>query len=150
MNLKDCLKKLEENDRLCHVKTEVDPYHELGGVAAKLEGGKVVQFDKVKGSEYPVVTGLWWNRDNLGCVFDCDKEKLSFLFADAVGSLRSNPIPPVVVEEAPVHFETMAEPDLSKIPVPTHALLMAAPTSLMALLLLKIRKLVSVILLSIV
>lgn len=127
MDLKDCLKKLENNDRLCHVKTEVDPYHELGGVAAKLEGGKVVQFDKVKGSEYPVVTGLWWNRDNLGCIFDCDKEKLSFLFSDAVAALRSNPVPPVVVDEAPVHFATMAEPDLSKIPVPTHALLDGGP-----------------------
>lgn len=127
MDFKDCLKKLDEAGCLCHVKTEVDAYHELSGVAAKLEGGKVVQFDKVKGYAYPVVTGMWWNRDNLGVVFDCDKEQLSFKFADAVASLRSNPIAPVVVEEAPVHYETMAEPDLTKIPVPTHALLDGGP-----------------------
>ena len=51
MDLKDCLKKLEAEGRLCHVKTEVDPCHELSGTAARLEGGKVVQFDRVKGSE---------------------------------------------------------------------------------------------------
>ena len=75
MDLKDCLEKLEAEGRLCHVKTEVDPFHELSGIAARLEGGKVVQFDHVKGSEYPVVTGLWWNRDNLACVFGCETER---------------------------------------------------------------------------
>ena len=33
MNLKDCLRKLESEGRLCHVKTEVDPVHELAGIA---------------------------------------------------------------------------------------------------------------------
>lgn len=122
MDLKDCLQKLADNNRLAHIKTEVDPYHELAGIAAKFEGGKVLQFDKVKGSQYPVTTGWWWNRDNLGCIFDCETEKLSFLFADAVNSLRSNPVAPVVVEDAPAHYEYMEEPDLTKIPVPTHAL----------------------------
>ncbi len=122
MDLKDCLKKLEAEGRLCHVKTEVDPVHELAGIAARFEGGKVVQFDRVKGSGYPVVTGLWWNRDNLACVFGCETEKLSFLFSDAVASLRSHPVAPVIVGDAPAQSETMAEPDLSRIPVPTHAL----------------------------
>ena len=122
MNLKDCLRKLESEGRLCHVKTEVDPVHELSGIAARLEGGKVVQFDRVKGSAYPVVTGLWWNRDNLACVFGCETERLSFLFSDAVSALHSNPVAPVVVDNAPAQSIVMDTPDLTRIPVPTHAL----------------------------
>ncbi len=122
MDLKDCLRLLEENGRLCHVRTEVDPVHEIGGISSRLEGGRVVQFDRVKGSAYPLVTGLWWNRDNLACIFGCSTEELSFLFADAVASLRSNPVAPVVVENAPAQSYVMPEPDLTKIPVPTHAL----------------------------
>ncbi len=122
MDLKDCLRKLEEEGRLCHVRTEVDPVHELAGVAARLEGGKVVQFDHVKGSAWPVVTGLWWNRDNLACVFGCETSRLSFLFADAVAALRSAPVAPVVVENAPAQEYVMPEPDIGRIPVPTHAL----------------------------
>ncbi|MBQ4491919.1 MAG: UbiD family decarboxylase, partial [Deltaproteobacteria bacterium] len=120
MNLKDCLRKLESEGRLCHVKTEVDPVHELSGIAARLEGGKVVQFDRVKGSEFPVVTGLWWIRDYRACVFGCETERLSFLFSDAVAALHSNPVAPVVVENAPAQSIVMDTPDLTRIPVPTH------------------------------
>jgi 2,5-furandicarboxylate decarboxylase 1 len=42
----------------------VDPVHELAGLAQKLEGGQVVYFEKVKGNSYPVVTGMFWNREN--------------------------------------------------------------------------------------
>ncbi|MCQ2444382.1 MAG: UbiD family decarboxylase [Mailhella sp.] len=122
MDLKDCLRKLEAEGRLAHVKTEVDPVLELSGIASRFEGGKVVQFDRVKGSEYPVVTGLWWNRDNLASVSGCETEKLSFLSADAVASRPTNPAAPVVVEDAPAQAVVMDEPDLSRIPVPTHCL----------------------------
>ncbi|MBP3729841.1 MAG: UbiD family decarboxylase [Mailhella sp.] len=68
------------------------------------------------------MTGLWWNRDNLASIFGCETEKLSFLFADAVAALHSNPVEPVIVDKAPAQSFVMDEPDLGKIPVPTHAL----------------------------
>lgn len=37
MDLKDCLKKMENAGRLTHVKTPVDAVHELSGVCAKLD-----------------------------------------------------------------------------------------------------------------
>ena len=40
MDLKDCLKKMQDAGRLAHVTTPVDAVHELGGVCAKLDGGK--------------------------------------------------------------------------------------------------------------
>lgn len=127
MDLKDCLKKMEQAGRLAHVTTPVDAVHELSGVAAKLDGGKALVFDHVKGYEYPVSTGMWWNRENVAPIFDTPVAQLSDLFARAVASLRQNPVAPIVVEEAPAQSATMSEVDLGKIPVPTHALLDGGP-----------------------
>ena len=127
MDLKDCLKKMDEAGRLAHVTTPVDAVHELSGVCAKLDGGKALVFDHVKGYDYPVTTGMWWNRENVAAIFDKPVEELSGLFADAVSSLRQVPVAPVVVENAPAQQVTMPEPDLTKIPVPTHALLDGGP-----------------------
>lgn len=127
MDLKACLRKLEDAGKLVHVKTEVDPVHELAGVCAKLEGKEVVQFDKVKGSDMPIVSGMWWNRDNLACIFDTTGDKLPFLFNDAVKNLHSNPQAPIVVENATGQEVIMDDVDLSKIPVPTLALLDGGP-----------------------
>lgn len=122
MDFKDCLEKLEEAGRLAHVRTEVDPAYELAGVAARLEGGKVLQFDRVKGSDWPIVTGMWWNRDNLATLFDTTAEEMPFLFAAAVSALHADPVAPVVVENAPAQQVTAERPDLGQIPVPTLAL----------------------------
>ena len=127
MDLKDCLKKMEQVGRLAHITTPVDAVHELSGVCAKLDGGKALVFDHVKGYDYPVTTGMWWNRANIAPIFDTPVDQLSNLFAQAVASLRQNPIAPVVVDHAPVQSVIMEEPDLEKIPVPTHALLDGGP-----------------------
>ena len=127
MDLKDCLKKMEQAGRLAHITTPVDAVHELSGVCAKLDGGKALVFDQVKGYDYPVTTGMWWNRANIAPIFDTPVDQLSNLFAQAVASLRQNPIAPVVVDHAPVQSVIMEEPNLEKIPVPTHALLDGGP-----------------------
>ena len=87
MDLKDCLKKMDAAGRLAHVHTEVDAVHELSGVAAKLDGGKAVVFEHVKGYDYPVSTGMWWNRENVAAIFDRSVDALPALFAAAVGPL---------------------------------------------------------------
>lgn len=122
MDLKDCIEKMELAGRLVHVKTPVDAVHELGGVSAAMEGGPALYFDKVKGYEYPVTTGMWWNRENVSAIFDTPVSELSALFSRAIASLRENPVAPIVVNEAPAQYRFMEEPDLSRIPVPTHAL----------------------------
>ena len=107
MDLKDCLKKMDAAGRLAHVHTEVDAVHELSGVAAKLDGGKAVVFEHVKGYDYPVSTGMWWNRENVAAIFDRSVDALPALFAAAVGSLHQNPVAPVVVDDAPAQQVTM-------------------------------------------
>ena len=122
MDFQQCLKKLAEAGRLLHVRDEVDPVHELAGLARKFEGREVLVFDKIKGQQFPLAMGLWWNRDNLGCLFDTPAAELPALFARAVKSLSADPVAPVVVDEAPCQEVSMEKPDLGRIPVPTLAL----------------------------
>lgn len=42
MDLKYCLKKLDEAGKLAHIKSEVDVYHEMAGISAKLEGKIII------------------------------------------------------------------------------------------------------------
>lgn len=127
MDLKACIERMDKAGRLAHVLTEVNAVHELSGVAAKLDGGKAVLFHKVKGYEYPVSTGMWWNRENIAAIFGRPSSELPELFAKAVESLINSPIAPITVDNAPAQQLMMAEPDLTKIPVPTHALLDGGP-----------------------
>lgn len=122
MDFKQCLEKLETAGRLVHVRSEVDPVHELAGVARKFEGKQVVVFDKVKGRSMPLAIGLWWNRDNLAPLFGVPAGELPKLFAGAVKSLHSAPVPPVIVRNAPAREVIMPAPDLSRLAVPTLAL----------------------------
>ncbi len=65
MDFRSCLEKLEAAGLLSHVQTEVDLDYEMAGLARKFEGKQVLVFDKLKGQEFPLAIGLWWNRDNL-------------------------------------------------------------------------------------
>ena len=50
---------LESKGRLARVKSEVDPRHELAGIAHALAGGsRAVLFESVKGHRWPVLAGL--------------------------------------------------------------------------------------------
>jgi len=122
MDFQSIIAKLESQGRVARIKTEVDPIHELAGVAAKLEGGKVAFFEKVKGSDFPVVCGLWWNRENVAAVFDTTAEEVPYLFAGAAREFAKSPIEPITVDNAPSQEVVSLEPNLYEIPVPTLAL----------------------------
>lgn len=122
MDLQKVIERLEEMGRVTHVKTEVDPVHEASGIAHKLEGGNVVVFDKVKGSEFPLVCGLWWNRDNVGAAFDTTGKEVGALFAKAAADFAQNPVPCEVVENAPCQEVVSLEPNLYELPILTLAL----------------------------
>ena len=69
--------RLEERGRLIRVKSEVDPVHDLAGVAAKLEGRPAaVLFERVKGHEAPVFTGLYWSRALLADLLEQPEKQL--------------------------------------------------------------------------
>lgn len=122
-DLNACIEYLDRRGALARVKTEVDPIFELAGIARRLEGTRCVLFEKVKGSAFPVVCGLFWNRATLADVFGLPVTQLPFAIADAVGAWKKNPgaFPPRILERGPANEVIEPEPDLYRLPIPQHA-----------------------------
>jgi len=123
IDLSECVKFLEENNNLLRIKSEVEAVHELGGIAKKLEGGKPVLFENVKGSAFPVLIGLLWNRDIVGSIFNAPKEEVSLLIAEAIGLWQKNKeaLPSPIIEKGPANEIIETDVDLYKLPIPLHA-----------------------------
>lgn len=117
-----CIQQLAANGDLVRVHNEVNPIHELAGIAYYYEGREVVLCEKVEGHSFPVLVGLYWNRANLARLFGCSTRQLPFVVADAVQKWQQNPIEPEVIEQGPANEVVEPEVDLYKLPIPTHAL----------------------------
>jgi len=125
VDLKACIAFLEQTGNLVRVKSEVDPVHELAGIAKKYEGKKCVLFEKVRGSAYPVFMGLLWNRDTVGALFNVPKEQVPFVIGAAIGSWRKDreAFAPKVLEKGPANEVVITRNvNLYDLPVPVHAL----------------------------
>lgn len=124
VDLAACIEHLEATGNLLRVRTEVDPKHELAGIAKRLEGGKPVLFERVRGSAYPVFTGLLWNRDIVGSLFGMPKEQVPFAIADGIAAWRARPdgYPPRLRDAAPANEVVEDKVDLARLPIPVHAL----------------------------
>ena len=123
MNLRSFLNLLDERGELLRVSREVDPKYELGALLEQAEArGKAILFEKVKGSDFPVVASVLLNRQRQALALKMDEHALDD--RDAVPALLdsvwANPIDPVVVEDGPVHENVlMGEAiDLTALPVP--------------------------------
>lgn len=124
VDLDACIAHLDKTGNLVRVKSEVDPVHELAGVAKRLEGGKCVFFERVKGSQCPVLIGLLWNRRIVGSLFETDEEEVPFLIAKAIGEWKEkkHAFPSAVLERGPANEVVEEKVDLYRLPVPVHAL----------------------------
>lgn len=119
---------LDQRGRLVRVRSEVDPVHQLAGIAAKFEGGpRAVLFERVRGSRYPVFTGLYWSRELLADLFDRPGAALPRHVSNCIRDWQQEPVAPVVVAKGPVLQVTEPTVDLSRLPIPTHAELDGGP-----------------------
>ncbi len=125
VDLKACIDYLEKTGNLVRVKSEVDPVHELAGIAKKHEGKKCILFEKVKGSSFPVFMGLLWNRDTVGALFNVPREQVPFIIGAAIGSWRKDKsaFPPEILEKGPANEVVVTRNvNLYDLPAPVHAL----------------------------
>jgi 2,5-furandicarboxylate decarboxylase 1 len=115
---------LKKKDMLVRVKSEVDMKHEMAGIATKFDGGKAVLFEKLRDSDVPLVTGLYWNRKVIAEIFNVEERQLPFLTADAIQKWSEKPVDPIVVEKGPANEIIVETKDdlLNDIPIPTHGL----------------------------
>ncbi len=121
IDLQSYIAFLEQHNHLIRVKSEVDPSFELAGIAKKFEGGKAVLFENVKGSDFPALIGLYWNRDFMARFFQTSSARLPFALADDIRAWRRNPIEPVIIEQGPANEVIETDPDLDTLPIPHHA-----------------------------
>jgi 2,5-furandicarboxylate decarboxylase 1 len=114
---------LDAMGRLVRVRSEVDPVHDLAGIAAEFEGGpRAVLFEKVKGHPYPVFTGLYWSRDLLADLLGRPERTLPQYVSTCIRNWQQRPVDPVVVKTGQVREVTEKTVDLAKLPIPVHAL----------------------------
>lgn len=119
-DLNMCIDYLRNNNELLTVKRKVDPKLEAAEIAIRYEGKKPVLFQNMKGSGFPLFTGLYWNRQILAGIFGTTPVELSGLIRNAVMQWQREPVDPVVLNTAPASEVIMTEPDLNLLPVPTH------------------------------
>ncbi len=112
---------LEDNNHLVRIKSEVDADFELAGIAKKYEGGKTVLFEKVRGRDYPVLMGLYWNRDMMAKFFRTSSAQLPFVLADDIRRWRQSPMDPVTLKNGPANEVIEASPNLYHLPIPHHS-----------------------------
>jgi len=122
-DLRTIIDYLDSCGRLTRVTTEVDPKHDLAGIAAHFESKpRAVLFEKVKGYDVPVFTGLYWSRELLAQLMSQEEATLPGFVSSCIQNWQKNPVPPVMVEHGPI-FDGGTQPlDLSTLPIPIHAL----------------------------
>jgi len=120
-DLQSYVEYLRQHDHLIVVKTEVDPLFELAGIAKKFEGGKAVLFEKVTGSQYPVLIGLYWDRAMIAQFFETSSEQLPFVLKDEIRNWQQKPMEPIVSKSGPANEVIETEVDLTALPIPQHA-----------------------------
>jgi 2,5-furandicarboxylate decarboxylase 1 len=115
MNLREFLKKLEEEGKLFRIKKEVSIEYEIANVINTLCEQPVI-FENVKGYDFPVFGGITSSRDVIAEGLGTTKEKLLFKLVDAL----RNPKEPEIISNAPCQEVVEEEPDLDKLPILMH------------------------------
>lgn len=122
-DLATIIEDLDALGRLVRIRSEVDPDHDLAGIAAKLEGGpRAVLFERVKGYTVPVFIGLYWSRELLGALMRREERALPEYVAGCIKAWQQRPVAPVMVRSGPVFEVSEKAVDLFKMPIPNHAL----------------------------
>lgn len=115
MGLRTFLEEMEAKGEVIHVKDRVSPRFEASSIMKAFDGGPILFFDNVEGSETKIVSNVCGTRERLCSALKVAPEKLYQRLTDA----WKKPVTPKVVQEAPVN-EVVEKPRLSKIPILTH------------------------------
>ena len=96
-DLRTIIERLDSCGRLTRVTTEVDPKFDLAGIAAHFESKpRAVLFEKVKGYDVPVFTGLYWSRELLAQLMAQEEATLPSFVSGCIQNWQKKPVPPVL------------------------------------------------------
>lgn len=83
MDLHQFLSAVDVAGHLVTIDREVDPYLEVAAIAAEHDG-RVVLFSRVKGSAFPIVTGICSDRRYFGLALGVSPDQVIFRLAEAL------------------------------------------------------------------
>ena len=115
MDLHEFIEVARDQGHLIVIEREVDPYLEMAREIAAVDGRPVL-FTCVRGSRFPVVSGVCSDRRYFGLALDVPPDQIIFRLADALES----PQPPPVWTTGPCQEVTQPEVDLGALPFLTH------------------------------
>ncbi|HUS52574.1 MAG TPA: UbiD family decarboxylase [Thermohalobaculum sp.] len=115
-DLREFITALEKAGELCRVSKQVSPQYELAAVTQRTlaEQGPVLLFENVEGSDIPLLTNPFTSRRRVAFSLGCEERDLLQHWVRCL----DNQIPPVIVPTGPCKDVHVAEPDLTRFPVP--------------------------------
>jgi 2,5-furandicarboxylate decarboxylase 1 len=115
--LRAVMEKLMEADRILVCDKSVDPKFELGAVLKYFKNKKPVLFNNVKGSNVPVIGGMFGDREIFYRMLKISHEERIFKFMDAV----ANPKPAKLLDKGPIKENIITRNiDITRMfPIPT-------------------------------
>ncbi|MNO24120.1 Phenolic acid decarboxylase subunit C [compost metagenome] len=105
-NIRTLIDHLERSGRITHIRKEVDPKFEVGAVIRTGEGKQPFYFEKIKGYDMPMVSGLGGDRDLLAETMGIGKKNLLKKLIDSI----VHPLPTRKVTSGPVHDNVVLKP----------------------------------------
>ncbi len=120
LQMRDFLRQLEEQGDLVRIKDEVSPEYEIVAYTRQSSDldGPALLFENVKGSEFPVLSGLWGAQRRVAAALGMPEGELFKLYLER----EDRTVEPVIVDSAPCHevVWTGDQIDLAKIPILRH------------------------------
>ncbi|MBI2317781.1 MAG: UbiD family decarboxylase, partial [Betaproteobacteria bacterium] len=117
-SFRSALARMLRAGRIRVFEREADPYLDVAGMMNQLDGGPSLLFPRVKGYDMPVIGNVPSCRENCEAAFGMDYRGIR----QVVGRALGNPVPPRLVDKAPVHERIYRDDfDLGRVlPVLTH------------------------------
>jgi len=112
MSFRSFFEKLDREGKIVHIKKEVSPDYEAPAILNELDG-KVVCFDKVRGSDMPAAGGFCSSREVIADSLGVKKENLLFSLAKAI----ENRVEPETIVEGECQQVVETSVDLTKLPL---------------------------------
>lgn len=115
MMLRDFLNKLDKENKLIRINKEVSNVYEISNIIYSNDENPII-FEKIKGFDFSIFSGITSNRDIISESLNTNKEKLLFKLVEAL----RNPKKPDIIRDAPCQEVIIDNPDIRKLPLLYH------------------------------
>lgn len=109
------LKSLESNGQMIRIRKEMSYLYETAAIMKKLDKGPVLFFEKIRDTNYPLISGLCSTKERVCLAIGISPNELN----EKISSSMVNLANPKIIKDAP--FKELSEkPRLSKLPILKH------------------------------